>query len=93
MYYMSYTMQNILSEILLDMATKNPRNDKLIKTFGQNVRKYRITKKLTMIQLAGLCDVEYGAISTIERGIVNCSISTAYTIANALEVKLDQLFE
>ncbi len=75
------------------MATKNPRNDKIINLFGTNVRKYRGIKGLTMVELAGLCDVEYGTISTIERGIVNCTISTAYAIANGLEVSIEKLFE
>ena len=75
------------------LATRNPRNDKVINAFGKNVRKYRIAKELTMVELAGLCDVEYGTISTIERGVVNCTISTAYAIAIALNVTLDQLLE
>ena len=73
------------------MATKNPRNEILIKAFGKNVRKYRKAKGLTMVQLAMEIDVEYGAISTIERGVVNCTISTAFAICQALEVSLDQL--
>ncbi|PWS27959.1 transcriptional regulator [Pedobacter yonginense] len=75
------------------MATKNPRNEKLIIKFGENVRKQRISKDLTMLQLALMCDVELGAISTIERGKVNCSISTAYSIATALEVSVDDLLK
>jgi len=73
------------------MATKNPRNEELITLFGKNVRKYRIEKGLTMVQLAMACNVEYCAISTIERGIVNCTISTAYALAQALDVSLDLL--
>ena len=75
------------------MATKNPRNDQVISQFGFNLRKYRTAKGLTMIQLAGLSDVEYGTDSTIERGLVNCTISTAFAISKALDVTLDQLFE
>lgn len=75
------------------MATKNPRNDKIIAQFGVNVRKYRNAKGMTMVELAGLCEVEYGTISTIERGLVNCTISTAYEISKALDVTLDQLLE
>lgn len=75
------------------MATKNPRNEKIITQFGVNVRKYRIVKGLTMVELAGMCEVEYGTISTIERGLVNCTISTAYEIAKALGVTMDQLLE
>ncbi|WP_025144518.1 helix-turn-helix domain-containing protein [Pedobacter jeongneungensis] len=75
------------------MATKNPRNDKVITLFGANVRKYRNAKGLTMNDLATLCDVELGTISTVERGIVNCTISTAHAISNALGVTIDKLLE
>jgi transcriptional regulator with XRE-family HTH domain len=75
------------------VATKNPRNDKIIIQFGFNVRKYRTAQNLTMAQLAELCGIEYGAISTIERGVVNCSISTAYAISEALKIEIGQLFE
>ncbi|RZK56027.1 MAG: XRE family transcriptional regulator [Pedobacter sp.] len=75
------------------MATKNPRNDKIITLFGKNVRKYRNKKGLTMNELAGICEVEYGTISTIERGLVNCTISTAYAISIALEISINLLFD
>ena len=75
------------------MPTKNPRNEELITLFGKNVRKRRKEKKLTMVQLALMCDVEYGTISTIERGTVNCTISTAHCIAEALGTTLDKLTE
>ncbi|MGF7027082.1 MULTISPECIES: helix-turn-helix domain-containing protein [Sphingobacterium] len=73
------------------MATKNPRNEELIILFGKNVRKYREKKGLTMLQLAYACNVEYSTISTIERAIVNCSLSTAHSIAQALDISLDKL--
>jgi transcriptional regulator with XRE-family HTH domain len=75
------------------MATKNPRNDKVITLFGVNVRKYRNAKGLTMNDLATLCDVELGTISTVERGIVNCTISTAHAISKALDITIDKLLE
>lgn len=75
------------------MAIKNPRDEKVVANFGANVRKYRTEKGYTMVQLAVLCDVEYGTISTVERGVVNCSISTAYRIAQALDISIEQLFE
>lgn len=75
------------------MATKNPRNIQIITRFGENVRKYRTAKGLTMNELAGICDVELGTISTVERGIVNCTISTAYAISKALDITIDKLLE
>lgn len=73
------------------MSTKNPKNEELIAIFGDNVRRYRQKKGLTINQLALDCDVEYGTISTVERGIVNCSISTAFIISKVLDVSLDIL--
>lgn len=70
---------------------KNPRNEELIVLFGANVRKARKEKGLTMVELAKLCKVEYDAISTIERGRVNCTISTAYGLAKALDTSVDKL--
>jgi transcriptional regulator with XRE-family HTH domain len=75
------------------VAKRNPRNEDLIKSFGVNVRKYRNAKGISMQRLANDCDVEYGAISTIERGLVNCTISTAYQIAKSLDITVDKLFE
>lgn len=77
--------------IFVLMAMRNPRNEELITAFGQNVRKFRLEKGLTMNELALECDVEYGAISTIERGKVNCSISTAFAIAKALNTPIEKL--
>ena len=74
------------------MASRNPRDEKVIVRFGANVRKYRLLRGYTMVKLAVLCDVEYGTISTVERGIVNCSISTAYRLSKALEVSVEQLY-
>lgn len=71
----------------------NPRNNLIIKRFGENVRKSRIAKGLTMNELANACDVELGTISTVERAVVNCTISTAYAISQALETSIDKLLE
>jgi transcriptional regulator with XRE-family HTH domain len=73
------------------MAKRNPRDEVIITRFGKNVRKQRELSKLTMLQLAVLCQVEVGTISTVERGLVNCSISTAFAISVALNTTLDEL--
>ncbi|WP_316831860.1 helix-turn-helix transcriptional regulator [Pedobacter aquatilis] len=73
------------------MSTKNPRNENLIALFGANVRRYRLKSGWSINQLALECNVEYGTISTVERGLVNCSLSTAFAISQTLNISLDIL--
>ncbi len=46
-----------------------------------------------MRDLAAYADIEYSQVSKIETGKVNTTISTAYAIAQALEISLEQLFK
>lgn len=68
------------------------RNIKYIKAFGENLRKIRQKKQLTMLNLAFEADIEYSQIAKIERGLSNPTISIAYALANALNVKVTELF-
>ena len=73
---------------------KSPvRNNKLLKEFGKNLRKIRNDKGITQEELAFKIELEISQISRIERGLLNSSISTAYEIANALEIDLKELFD
>ncbi|WP_299096990.1 helix-turn-helix transcriptional regulator [uncultured Winogradskyella sp.] len=75
--------------------TRKPpvRNDKLLKEFGNNLRKIRKHKGITQEELAFKIGLEISQISRIERGILNSTISTAYEIASALNVDLKDLFD
>lgn len=75
------------------MPTPNPKDQKAIEMLGRNVRTFRKMKGLTIIQLAGKCDVEYTTISKIERGIVNTTISMISIVARALEIAPSKLLE
>jgi len=44
------------------------------------------------MELAFEADIEYSQIAKIERGISNTTISTAYLLAKALEIKPIELF-
>jgi len=68
------------------------RNDTYCKAFGENLRRIRIKKGLTMMELAFEADIEYSQIAKIERGISNTTISTVYILALALEIKPIDLF-
>ena len=62
-------------------------NHHLLGKIGKEVRKLRIGKKLTMEELADMCDLHYKYIQTIEAGKRNVSISVFVAVARALEVE------
>lgn len=67
-------------------------NKTFVIAFGNNLRKLRLSKNISMQNLAYAINVEYSQISRIELGKINTSIGTAYDIAMALEVPLTDLF-
>lgn len=68
-------------------------NETFIKEFGKNLRKIRLSKKVSMQTLAYTINVEYSQISRIELGKICTTISTIYEIAEALEVPLHLFFD
>lgn len=46
-----------------------------------------------MRQFALECEMDYSQLSKIERGTINTTVSTAYVIANALNVPVKELFD
>lgn len=72
---------------------QNVKNDDLLKAFGKHLRSLRKKKGISMKHLADLANLEYSQIARIERGIINTTISSAYALANALEIPLNKLFE
>jgi transcriptional regulator with XRE-family HTH domain len=66
---------------------KHFRKDEQLKLIGENIRKFRLAKNLTQMELALLCnDKDWSQISRMERGLVNFSISYLLLVAEALEV-------
>ena len=60
--------------------------------FGKNLRKIRLTKGISMQNLAYTINVEYSQISRIENGKINTTIGTVNEIAKALEKPLEEFF-
>ncbi len=60
-------------------------------TIGKRIRELRTKKKLTQADLAELSGIEPSNISHIERAATKLSLPTLVSIANALEVTLDEL--
>jgi len=68
------------------------RDDQFLKEIGEKVRKLRLEKGLTQMDLAFACnDKDYSQINRIELGKVNFSVSYLSLIAKVLEVTPQQL--
>jgi len=66
---------------------KHFRKDEELKLIGENIRKFRLSKNLTQLELALLCnDKDWSQISRMERGLVNFSISYLLLVSEVLEV-------
>lgn len=61
--------------------------------FGGRVRKIREQKKMSQMALAQKSGLDITTINEIENGNRDPMLKTIWKIANALEVKLPQLFE
>jgi transcriptional regulator with XRE-family HTH domain len=61
-------------------------NKLYLKRFGENIRKRRIELNLSYRQLAQQCDVDFSAISKIEKGLKSFEFSTIIELAKGLEI-------
>ena len=61
--------------------------------FGNNLRKLRQAKKLSMEELCYEVDVDLSQIYRIEKGMINPTLSTLHAIAKALDISLKDLFD
>lgn len=68
------------------------RDDEFLLAIGANIRKLRLAKGLTQMELAFACnDKDYSQINRIELGKVNFSVSYLSLIAQVLEVNPQDL--
>lgn len=68
-------------------------NQGIYKKFGNNVRKFRLKRNLSQEKLAELSDLHRTYIEGIERGERNLSLKNIYKIAEALNIKVSELFK
>jgi len=61
--------------------------------FGAHVKKLLRAKGFSMRSLANEADIEYSQIARIVSGIISPSITTAYKIAEALDISMKDLFD
>lgn len=61
-------------------------------SFGQTIRKIRLSKGISQESFADLCDLHRTYISDIELGKRNVSLENIEKISKALDLKIYQLF-
>lgn len=67
--------------------------EELFKRIGENVRKYRKQKGLTIRQLSYASGLGTTSVHEIEHGMINSRVGTLFKISNALGISAGQLFE
>lgn len=65
----------------------------ILKKFGEKVREERLKKKLSQEQLADLAGVHRTYIGMIERAEKNITLENIEKIANALKIKVSEIFK
>ena len=66
--------------------------EKLLKNIGKRIKELREERNLEQQDLGGKCNLNNSALSRIESGRINSTVSTLNKIAVALEVPLKELF-
>ena len=61
-------------------------------TLGYKIRDHRKTQQLTLVQLAESCEISPSFLSQIERDQATPSVTTLYSIADALSVPMASFF-
>ena len=64
-----------------------------LKEFGNNLRRIRKDKGLSMEAVANEAEIEYRQLGRIERGEVNTTIISLLRIAKILKVEMKLLFD
>ncbi len=64
-----------------------------IKKIGKNIKKLRLKKGLTQLDLAVVCNFEESSIGRLENGNTNPTIKTLLKVSNALGIKLYELLK
>ncbi len=65
----------------------------LLLTFGENLKKIRQEKGLSLRKMATLCDLDDSNISKIENGKFNIQLSTIFELAKGLNIKPKELLD
>lgn len=67
------------------------RDKELLKKFGENLRKLRLSKEMSQELMAFEAELDISQVGRIERGEVNTSICVLQRLAKSLKVKMSEL--
>lgn len=70
----------------------NNRNEIILKTFGDHLRRLRLERGLSQEKLSLLADISKNQVGNIERGEVNVTLTTSISLAKALNIPLSDFF-
>ncbi len=73
------------------VIVKNEK-DKLIVELGQNIKKIRLSKNLTQLELSIDSGVPLSQIGAIESGKINTTVKTLIKISESLDLNVKDLF-
>lgn len=63
------------------------------KKLGENIRRIRLERGLTQVELSKRLKVDRGYISNVERGLKNPTLSTIERVAKVLKVSVNELMK
>ena len=62
-----------------------PADKKVLKKFGENLRRLRKEKGLSLREMSYSCSIDNSKIAKIEKGMINITFTTLLQLATALE--------
>ena len=74
------------------MSTASKNIIEYKKKFGLQLKKLRIRKGMSQLDLASYCNLEKTSISRIENGRTNTTLKTMVILSESLEVELKDFF-
>lgn len=73
------------------VVINNLRNQETLTKFGDRLKTLRVTKGLTLEQLAFEADVELSQVHRVEKGKINPTLTTLVALAKGLGITLSEL--
>lgn len=70
-----------------------PADKKVLKKFGENLRKLRKEKGLSLREMSYACSIDNSKIAKIEKGMINITFTTLLQLASALEAHPSALLD
>ena len=73
------------------VVMNNLRNQETLTKFGDRLKTLRVTKGLTLEQLAFEADVELSQVHRVEKGKINPTLTTLIALSKGLGISLAEL--